>query len=165
MPARRSRPLEGVRSDRWCALGRAPTFDRFALSNTEESMPFSMQMDAEAGIVIVTCSGELGLSDAKEGAQTVWGKPEWSGRSIVFDFRSAQLDVRATEVREIARFILERQPATPPPKIALVTSREVDFGLARMYEVLRQHPATEVRVFRDYEEAVSWARASAGSVH
>ncbi len=89
----------------------------------------------------------------------VWGNPEWSGKPVVWDFRSAILDVRAPEVREIARFVLDRQPSSPPPKVAFVIARDVDFGLARMFEVFRQHPSTEVRTFRDYDEAVSWARS------
>ena len=126
-------------------------------------MPFSLHFDPESDLVIATCSGSLGLSDAREGAAAVWENPEWSGKPVVWDFRLAQLDVRVPEVREIARFILERQPAIPPPRVAFVTARDVDFGLARMFQVLREHPSTQVQVFRDYEEAVSWARPPATS--
>ena len=124
----------------------------------EGSMPFSLRAEPETGIVIAICSGDLGLSDAKKGAAAYWENPEWGGRPIVWDFRSARLDVTASEVREFAEFILERQPATPPSKVALVTARDADFGLGRMFETLREHSATQVRVFKDYDEAVSWAR-------
>ena len=40
-----------------------------------------------------------------------------------------------------------------------MTARDVDFGMARMFEAFRGHPATQVHVFRDHEEASSWARA------
>jgi hypothetical protein len=119
-----------------------------------------MRFEPETGLVIATCSGALGSNDAREGAAAVWERPEWSGKPVVWDFRSAQLEVRAPEVREIARFILERQPAIPPSRVAFVTARDVDFGLARMFQVFRQSPSTRVRVFRDYEEAVSWASGS-----
>lgn len=122
-------------------------------------MPCSMRFEAEENLVIATCSGSLGMKDAREGAAAVWENPEWRGKPIVWDFRQAELDVHGPEVRELAQFILERQPVIPPSRVALVTAREADFGLARMFEVLRQNPATQVRVFRDYEEAVSWARS------
>jgi len=77
----------------------------------------------------------------------------------VWDLRSAQLDVQGADVEEVARFILQRQPKTPPPRVAFVTGRDVDYGLMRMYQVYRNHPSTEVHIFRDYEEAVSWARS------
>jgi hypothetical protein len=120
-------------------------------------MPFSMRFETD--LVIATCSGALRLDDAREGAAAVWEKPEWSGKPVVWDFRTAHLNVRAPEVREIARFILERQPAIPPSRVAFVTASDADFGLVRMFQVLRQHPSTAVRVFREFEEAVSWARS------
>jgi hypothetical protein len=121
-------------------------------------MPFSLQLEPDSGIVIATCTGVFELSDAKEGAQAVWGNPQWSGRPIVWDFRSARLNFRPAEVRELAEFFLGHQPRNPPPKVAILTSRDSDFGLARMFEVFREHPATEVQIFRDHEEALSWAR-------
>ena len=121
-------------------------------------MSISLSFDPENGLVIATCSGSLRVDDAWEGATVFWSRPDWSGKPVVWDLRSAQLDVLGADVQEIARFILEHQPESPPPRVAFVTGRDVDYGLARMFQVYRQHPATQVRVFRDYEEAVSWAR-------
>jgi hypothetical protein len=111
----------------------------------------------EAGVVIGTGSGPLGLDEAKAGARIVWNNPEWIGKPLVWDFRDAELTVSAAEVRELAKFILASQPAPPPPKVAFVTARHVDFGMVRMYGVLREHAATEVQVFREYEAALTWA--------
>jgi hypothetical protein len=122
-------------------------------------MPFSLSFDPENGLVIATCSGTLGVNDAREGAEALWSNPEWSGKPVVWDLRTAQLDVRGTDVQEVARFILQRQPKAPPPRVAFVTGRDVDYGLMRMFQVYRNHPATHVRIFRDYEEAVSWAQS------
>ena len=119
-------------------------------------MPFSVRL--EDGIVVGTCSGKLVVEDAKAGAMAVWNDPDFRGKPVVWDFRLAQLDVDAAGVREIAQFILTSQP-DPPPKVALVTAREVDFGMARMLEAYRENPATEVQVFRDYEAASSWVKA------
>jgi hypothetical protein len=128
-------------------------------------MPFSMKTDPATGIVIATCSGSLGLGDARDGATALWENPQWSGQAVVWDFRDAQLDMSSGNVREIAKFVLDHQPASPPPRVAFVTGRDVDFGLVRMFEVFRAHPATEVRTFRDYDEAVSWASSSSRSSH
>ena len=125
-------------------------------------MPFTMRM--EAGIVIGTCSGALGIDDARAGASAVWDNPDWRGKSVVWDFRSAQIAIDTPHVRELARFILGSQPTPPPPRVAFVTARNVDFGMARMFEALREQPPTEVHVFRDYDEAVAWARASGPSL-
>ena len=77
---------------------------------------------------------------------------------VVWDFREAQFDISSSDTQKIAKFILESQPEPPPLKIAFVTGRDVDFGMARIFEVRRQDKRTDFRVFRDYEEAINWAR-------
>ena len=123
-------------------------------------MPFSVRFVPEADLVVATCSGTLQLNDATLGVTVLWDNPEWKGKPVVWDLRSAQLDVRGSEVGEIAKYILEHQPAIPPPRVAFVTDRDVDYGLVRMFQVFRRHPSTQVEVFRDYDEAISWARSS-----
>lgn len=122
-------------------------------------MPVAIQIEAETGIAIASCCGVLRLHDAQTGASALWRTPTWNGTAAVWDFRAAEFDLTPPEVREIARFILEQQPAPPPSKIAFVTQRDVDFGMSRMFEVFRADPNTALRVFRDYDEAISWARA------
>ena len=123
-------------------------------------MAISIQIESETGMAIATCSGVLQIEDAKKGAATLWKSPDWKGVSVVWDFREAQFDVTTSNVRRIAEFVLRRQPAIPPAKVAFVTQRDVDFGMARMFEVFREDPRTAFRVFRDFDEAVSWARTT-----
>jgi hypothetical protein len=90
-------------------------------------------------------------------AAALWGTPGWSGKSAVWDFREARFELDASDIQDIARFILRSQPATPPSRVAFVTARDVDFGMARMFEAYRADPRTEFRVFRSYDDAVHWA--------
>jgi hypothetical protein len=122
-------------------------------------MPYTILIEPETRIAIATCTGELSLDDAKKGAVALWENPDWGGRVVVWDFRAAQLVITTPEIREVARFILRSQPSRPPERIACVTERDHDFGLLRMFEVFREHPATTLKVFRELEEAVAWARA------
>ncbi len=119
-------------------------------------MTIAYRPDPDSRIVIATCTGTLTPEDAREASRTVWSRPEWRGRGILWDFRGAELGFRPDDVRAFAQFILENQPPEPPPRIAILTGRDVDFGMARMYEVHRQHPSTGLRVFRDYDEAIGW---------
>jgi len=122
-------------------------------------MPFTIRIEAESGIAIATCSGTLTLPDAREGAEALWKTPGWMGRSAVWDFRSAEFDLSSGDIVEIAQFILNHQPTPPPAKIAFATGRSVDFGVSRMFEVYRRDPQTAFRVFREYDEAIRWARS------
>ena len=124
-------------------------------------MTVSVRIEPETGIAIAVCSGVLRLQDAQEGAAALWRNPSWKGRSAIWDFREAQFELSSQDVRRIAGFILGNQPEMPPVRVAFVTRRDADFGLARMFEVFRDDPHTEFRVFRDYDEALSWARAVA----
>ncbi len=110
-------------------------------------------------MTIATCSGELRLDDAKTAAAAFLIAPGAPGQSGIWDFRDARLDLSTSDVRAIAEFVLENQPATPPKKIAFVTTRDADFGMARMFEVFRQEARTEFRVFRNYDEAITWTQS------
>ncbi len=110
-------------------------------------------------MAIVTCLGKLGVSEAKESVSALWENPDWNGKSAVWDFRRAQFILTSPEIQVLADYVLSNQPAVPPEKIAFVTGRDVDYGLARIFEVFRDDPRTDFRVFRDYEEALRWGRA------
>lgn len=121
-------------------------------------MGFSIRVDDETGVATVTYSGVVRVDDARESAAAFWKAPGWAGRAAAWDFREAEFDLSSSDVQEIARFILRNQPTPPPAKIAFVTGRDVDFGMARMFEVYRRSPDTAFRVFRSYGDAISWLR-------
>lgn len=120
-------------------------------------MPFELTIDPSTGLALATCSGTLGLDDAREGARALWAHPDWQGQGVVWDFRQARLDFTSVDVRELAQYVLAHQPARPPKRVAFVTTHDMDFGLVRMFEVFRDHPSTDVKVFRELEPAQAWA--------
>lgn len=131
-----------------------------ALGSAGGSVAISIHIESDSGLAIVTCSGRLGASDARDHAEALWKAPGWLGRAVVWDFRDAEFDASSTEIREVARFTSQHQPETPPSRVAFVARRDVDFGQARIFEVFRKGPPDSFRVFRDYDEALSWARAA-----
>ncbi len=122
-------------------------------------MPISIRIEAETGVAIATASGLLGGDTAREAAAQLWSSRDWPGTAALWDFRAAEFDVSSAEIRLLARYVLDHQPDPAPAKMAFVTARDVDFGMARMFEVFRQDPGTAFRVFRDYDEAIAWARS------
>jgi hypothetical protein len=125
-------------------------------------MPFSVHVEPDSGLAIGTCTGVLRLDDAKAGATSLWSNPSWKGLAVVWDFRHAHLDTSSPEIFLLAQFIHDHQPSPGPARVAMVTGREVDYGQARIFEAFRARPPTEVRVFREFEEAVGWARGAGG---
>ncbi len=120
-------------------------------------MAMSVQLEDDARVAVVHCLGTLGLAEAKLAAEALWKTADWSGEAVVWDFRAAHFDVSSSNVREIASFILEQQPGTPPLRVAFVAPSDAEFGMARMFQVFREDSRTEFNAFRDYDEAISWA--------
>ncbi len=121
-------------------------------------MAISIEIEADSGLAIISCSGELTLEDARQAAVSLWSAPGWSGESAVWDFLMARFELSSSEVRRVAQFILGNQPDPPPSRMAFVAARDAEFGLARMFEVYRAAPGTRFRVFRDLPDAIEWAR-------
>ena len=121
-------------------------------------MPISIRTDLDSGVAIVACSGSLQLRDAKAAARSLWRTKDWNGDAALWDFRHATFDLSTSDIREIAHFVLHNQPSRPPRKMAFVVTRDVDFGMARMFDAFREDPNTQFGVFRDCDEALSWAR-------
>jgi len=121
-------------------------------------MGLSIRVEQESGVAVVVCSGVLQRDESEQADRKLWAATDWPGVSAVWDFRGARFDLSSLDVRGIAQFILERQRERPPARMAFVTPRDVDFGLARMFEVFREDSRTAFRVFRDYDEAMAWAR-------
>jgi len=121
-------------------------------------MPIEIETESDTGVAVATGSGVLRLAEAKAAAATLWETRGWPGRSVVWDLRAAETLRESSEVRDIADFVRKHQPTPPPERVAFVVERDVEFGMARMFQVYREDSATDFRVFRDYDEAMSWAR-------
>jgi hypothetical protein len=70
-----------------------------------------------------------------------------------------RIDVGFEEVFAIAQRRAERR-VTAPIKSALVANRPVQFGFARMFQMLNDNPRIQIRIFGSLEEARQWLHAS-----
>jgi hypothetical protein len=118
-------------------------------------MQVDRQVDLEAHLVTLTVSGELGDPDLLELAIGVENDPEVKPEfSLLVDLRDADgRSVTSAGVRELAKRPFALSPAS---RRAIVVPTELGFGMARVYEALREVQGGAIRVFRDYEEAVRW---------
>ena len=70
-----------------------------------------------------------------------------------------RIDVGFEEVFALALKRGERKVATPI-RSALVANRPVQFGFARMFQMLNDNPRIQIRIFGNLEEAQRWLRSS-----
>ena len=79
---------------------------------------------------------------------------------------SMLLDVRRADVRSVTsagvRRLAERPYAlAPESRRGVVVPDELSFGMARMYEALRDKLGGAIRIFRDFDEAKRWVTTGA----
>ena len=70
-----------------------------------------------------------------------------------------RIDVGFEEVFALAMKRGERKVLTPI-RSALVANRPVQFGFARMFQMLNDNPRIQIRIFGNLEEAQQWLRSS-----
>jgi hypothetical protein len=68
---------------------------------------------------------------------------------------AAQFEVGFSDFHELT---LRRRTSHLPNDIrsAILVATEVQFGLARMFQTLNDHPRVTVEIFRDLSEALAW---------
>lgn len=80
--------------------------------------------------------------------------------NIMWDLRKlkfSSLFKNTNELRKIFNFVKENESNYGKGfKMAIVTSSDLVFGIARMYEMISEGLPFERMVFRDYEDALSW---------
>jgi hypothetical protein len=118
-------------------------------------MQIERKTDAAARVVVLRVSGTLGdrelasLADELANAGDVG-----TDFSFLIDLRQADgRNVTSAGVKALAGRPLVLSPES---RRAVVVPSALGFGMARMYELLRQNRGGATRAFRDYDEAQRW---------
>jgi len=114
--------------------------------------------------VVLTGHGDLAASDIIEAAAQVYADPRFQpGMDSLLDMRGARTTVSADEVRMMVETVSRNIEVRGKGRCAVVTSREVDYGMARIALVHMELIGIELTVFRELAEAerwLDWDRAS-----
>jgi hypothetical protein len=114
-----------------------------------------LKVDAAARVVLLTVSGLLGDAELMALSDVLAKNPEVTPDfSILIDLRQADgKTVTSAGVRALSTQPMVLSPAS---RRAVVVPSDLGFGMARMYEMLREGRGGGMRVFRDYDEARRW---------
>jgi hypothetical protein len=120
-------------------------------------MPFQFVIDTAANLIRETWTGPVTLDNLFESCKLEWADPAYrKGMNMLSDFRAARIEVSHEELRGFADF-MGRQEAVQ--RHAIVVSRQVGFGVARMFTSLSEASSpywNSLRVFFDFDEAARW---------
>ena len=126
-------------------------------------MPISYSIDPARGLVTLTYTGTITDRDLFDTFDRLYRDPGHRvGMSELSDLREAEsVQVTAKGLQDLAlRTARQLDPAGKTWRVAVVAPRDVVFGLARMYELLREGSPEQVMVFRDLAAAEQWLLGS-----
>ena len=122
-------------------------------------MKYEISIDHARDFAVVTVHGEATFDGLMEVYEALAVDGQFSVRKRLWDLRDATVAMTTAELERLGHEGQARDNQRSS-RAAVVASRDVDFGLARVNEVYRASSSTEMRVFRDLEEAREWLTES-----
>ena len=122
-------------------------------------MAITTQLDPDNGLRIHVLTGRLTYAEVRDTLEELYDRQDFDpAMNALWDLREAvTTEFSSDDVRKIAQLAGGRRPSGVSPRVALVASRDADFGMARMYEAQEDEVSPgHIRVFRDIEEATTW---------
>jgi hypothetical protein len=118
-------------------------------------MPGCYKIDKERRLVMTTAFGVVTKEDLLDHQDKLMADPDFDPTfSQLLDFaHMTKLDLKAADVKLLA----ERNIFAANARRAFVVPEDVAFGMARMFEMLREGKGEQgIRVFRTLEEGLGW---------
>jgi hypothetical protein len=118
-------------------------------------MPAFYKIDGAHKLVLSTASGVFTLADALAHHEQLLKDPDFDPRysQLVDLTHSTEVELSAEDVRILA----ERRVFWPCSRRAILVGGDLLYGLARMFEMLRENAGDEgLRVFRRLDDALDW---------
>ena len=119
------------------------------------NLPFTYQIDVERRLVISIASGVVTADEILNHQGQLMSDPQFSPEfwQLVDLTQATRTDIHAQDVRALAA----KAVFAPGSRRAIVASGPVAFGLARMFELMRDTRGERgIQVFNDREEALRW---------
>ena len=127
-------------------------------------MNIKTEIDQKAKIRIHTLSGAFEFDMLYSALEDIYDDPEFDPElNSIWDFtRVAGLQlISPDQLNKVVAFIIKQRSQFGALKTALVVSKKIDFGLARVYELsLKSDENNEVMVFKEVDKAVEWIKES-----
>jgi len=121
-------------------------------------MDWSIDVDETQGIITITLRGQLEVTGTLEALKSLWAEEARTGiKAALWDFREMVAGgVTTLQLREMATRHMRDRPDLPETRAAIVVSRDLEFGLARMVEAFVSEGPVDMQAFRDFSEASAW---------
>jgi len=122
-------------------------------------MAIGRYINPGTGLIVLTVSGNNRLKDIIQALKDMLVDPQYKkSADILWDFRDITTPhTNSQEIRELVSFIRKnRHVRGSGYRVALVVSRDLDYGIARMYDAYSEGLPFQMKIFREFDEAYSW---------
>ena len=116
-----------------------------------------LKIDKIKNIAHIKLTGSLSSKEILDAFETVVANNKYKkGMGRLWDFREADLSSLTTDtVKQMAQYSLKFPPGINDVRVAFVTSRPLEYGLSRMFE-MASRAKTPISVFETMDEAQKW---------
>jgi len=124
-------------------------------------MKFITTFDRKANLRMHKVNGKLDKEILLAKLNEIYSMPEYDpNMNVLWDIREADLSsFNFAEVATIKELAGSFWGTAGKSKAALIVSRDVEYGLTRMYSTLLKNKTnSEVYIFRNYDEALAWIK-------
>jgi hypothetical protein len=121
-------------------------------------MPITTRLDPENGLRVHLVTGRLTYAEVRDALEELYARPDFDpAMNALWDLQGAvTTGISSDDVRQVAQLVAGSRPSGSS-RVALVVSRDADFGMVRMYEAQLDRPSQDNhRAFRNIEEAMTW---------
>jgi hypothetical protein len=120
-------------------------------------MPITFVIDPSKRAVYTTVTGALLEADPIQYLSDLLTHPDYTpGLSALVVCREVEAgQYSAAAVRRLARFTRDAESQLAGSRVAIVADQPLVYGLARMYQLLREAPY-QLQVFRERAQAEAW---------
>lgn len=133
-------------------------------------MPALHKIDNDVKLITTIWSGQAvdnELIDAlTKYQQDIKSQPDYRSYNEIVDFsKASDFKLSTAGIRRLVQIAADSDVQGVKTKLAIIVSLPIAYGLARMYETYRSLAPSadkEVRIFRNYSEALEWIGNYAG---
>jgi hypothetical protein len=123
-------------------------------------MTVTYRIDKPSGLIHTRCAGGTTLSDVLDHFRVLSEDPDCPERlDVLLDLSDLETIPESHQLREVTREIARVRERVRFDAIAIVATRDVIYGMARVFEVFAQSQFRATQVFRALPEAEAWLTA------
>ena len=127
-------------------------------------MPVIYQIDGGDRLIRTRCIGDVTFAEVVDHFRALQGDPDFAGAiDVLLDLSELSSIPTSNQIRSISVEIEGIRSKAQFGACAVVATREVVYGMSRMFEAVAAEGFRRMHVFRRVEEAEDWLRTGPAS--